>query len=124
MNYSKENQLWIAWCFAGKVLLKGAYLRDGMLVSHGRDETFEIAFSQLPIKGPHNAVNALASISVAQLLEVSEEKIIEGLKSFKNAPHRLEEVEIIDNVTYINDSKATNVDSVFMHWAALINLWF
>ena len=91
----------------------GAYLNDNKLVSHVAANVFEQQFDQLPIKGPHNAINALASIAVAQLIGIDPEKISNGLKSFTNAPHRLEQVEVIDNVTYINDSKATNVDSVF-----------
>jgi UDP-N-acetylmuramoylalanine--D-glutamate ligase len=91
----------------------GAYLNDNKLVSHVAANVFEQQFDQLPIKGPHNAINALASIAVAQLVGIDPEKISNGLKSFTNAPHRLEQVEVIDNVTYINDSKATNVDSVF-----------
>lgn len=94
-------------------LAEGAYLSEGKLVSKVSSKTFEQTFEELPIKGPHNAINALAAISVAQLVGVGSEKIAEGLKSFTNAPHRLEEVEVIDGVTYINDSKATNVDSVF-----------
>ncbi|HWV30521.1 MAG TPA: cyanophycin synthetase, partial [Dyadobacter sp.] len=94
-------------------LESGAYLENGQLISNIDGRAFEQAFSELPIKGPHNAINALAAISVAQLLGISAEKISEGLKSFTNAPHRLEQVEVIGGVTYINDSKATNVDSVF-----------
>lgn len=92
---------------------KGAYLSEGTLVSNVGSNTYEQPFAELPIKGPHNAINALAAISVAQLVGVGPDKIAEGLKSFTNAPHRLEEVEVIAGVTYINDSKATNVDSVF-----------
>lgn len=95
------------------VLAEGSFLENGQLISLINGQTFEQPFGELPIKGPHNAINSLAAISVAQLLGISTEKISEGLKSFSNAPHRLEQVEVIDGVTYINDSKATNVDSVF-----------
>lgn len=91
----------------------GSYLENGKLVSHINGRDFEEDFGGLPIKGPHNAINAMAAISVAQLLGISAEKISEGLRSFSNAPHRLEQVEVIEGVTYVNDSKATNVDSVF-----------
>jgi UDP-N-acetylmuramoylalanine--D-glutamate ligase len=94
-------------------LKSGSYLENGQLVSNINGNAFGQAFNELPIKGPHNAINALAAISVAQLLGIDAEKISEGLKSFTNAPHRLEQVEVIGGVTYINDSKATNVDSVF-----------
>ncbi|WP_229208991.1 UDP-N-acetylmuramoyl-L-alanine--D-glutamate ligase [Dyadobacter luticola] len=94
-------------------LQQGAYLSNGVLTADIQDRFFEIPFDELPIKGPHNAINALAAISVAKLLDIENDKIVAGLKSFTNAPHRLEEVEVIGGVTYINDSKATNVDSVF-----------
>ncbi|WP_439558089.1 UDP-N-acetylmuramoyl-L-alanine--D-glutamate ligase, partial [Dyadobacter sp.] len=91
----------------------GSWLRDHVIVSQVNDNVYETDFSQLPLKGPHNAVNSMAALAVAQLLHIDPVKITEGLKSFKNAPHRLEVVEEIDGVTYVNDSKATNVDSVF-----------
>ncbi|WP_409012546.1 UDP-N-acetylmuramoyl-L-alanine--D-glutamate ligase [Dyadobacter sp. Leaf189] len=94
-------------------VIPGSWLRDHVIVSQVNDEVYETDFSQLPLKGPHNAVNSMAAIIVAQLLHIDHVKITEGLKSFKNAPHRLEVVEEIDGVTYVNDSKATNVDSVF-----------
>ena len=92
---------------------EGAFLHEGKLISNVANVSFEQVFDELPIKGPHNAINAKSVIAVAQLVGVSSEKISEGLKSFTNAPHRLELVEVINGVTYINDSKATNVDSVF-----------
>ena len=58
-------------------------------------------------------VNSMAAVLSALCLEVPIEKVLKGLKSFKNAPHRLEFVEEIDGVAFINDSKATNVDSVY-----------
>jgi UDP-N-acetylmuramoylalanine--D-glutamate ligase len=61
-------------------------------------------------------LNSLAAVTVANLYKLPEEKIIKGLKSFKGVEHRLELVRSIDGVKYYNDSKATNVDSV---WYAL-----
>ena len=94
-------------------LPNGLYLNDNVLISNVRETAFSQPFDALPIKGPHNAINAMAAIAVAQLVGIDEAQISEGLKSFTNAPHRLEEVAVIDEVTYVNDSKATNVDSVF-----------
>jgi UDP-N-acetylmuramoylalanine--D-glutamate ligase len=94
-------------------LESGSYLNGGQLLSQINGRTFEQDFDKLPIKGPHNAINAMAAISVAQLVGINPDQISEGLLSFSNAPHRLEEVEVINGVTYVNDSKATNVDSVF-----------
>ncbi len=94
-------------------VVNGAFMNGGMLVSKCDQQVFEQDFSELPIKGPHNAINAMASILVAQAVGLSREAIRTGLLSFENAPHRLEKVSVIDGVTYVNDSKATNVDSVF-----------
>ncbi len=57
--------------------------------------------------------NAACAIRAALLLGVKPAKIQEGLNTFQTPPHRLEKVAEINGVTYINDSKATNVDSVF-----------
>lgn len=69
--------------------------------------------SKTPLKGKHNFMNALFAIHAAKALGVMDEAIQKGLETFVNAPHRMELVAIIDGVEYINDSKATNVDSVF-----------
>ncbi len=73
---------------------------------------FKIAQSDTTLKGPHNLINTMAAVSAAFLAKVPETKIREGLKTFKNAPHRLEAVGTIKGVEFVNDSKATNVDSV------------
>ncbi len=53
------------------------------------------------------------AVLCAMRLEIPFNKILENIKSFKNAPHRLEMVALIDQVKFINDSKATNVDAVY-----------
>ncbi|MFL2610937.1 MAG: UDP-N-acetylmuramoyl-L-alanine--D-glutamate ligase [Flavobacteriaceae bacterium] len=65
------------------------------------------------LKGRHNLLNAMAAVSVARLLKVSNKCIRDSLISFSNIEHRLEEVLKIQNITYINDSKATNVNATF-----------
>lgn len=72
--------------------------------------------NKLPVKGRHNEANALAAATAALLAGVAPERIATGLQSFEGLPHRLEKVGEIQGVTFINDSKATNVDSV---WYAL-----
>jgi UDP-N-acetylmuramoylalanine--D-glutamate ligase len=62
--------------------------------------------------GKHNAINMMSAISAAQLVGIDEQSIRASLKTFKNAPHRMEYVATINNVRFINDSKATNVDAV------------
>ena len=68
---------------------------------------------EFPLKGRHNLLNAMAASTVAHLLDVSKETIRESLLNFKGAPHRLEPVLKIQNIRYINDSKATNVNAVY-----------
>jgi len=85
-------------------------LRNGK-VQIGRKYTFDLKNTRL--KGPHNAFNAACAIRVALRLGVSEAQIQDGLGSFAPPPHRLEKVAVIGGIEYINDSKATNVDSVF-----------
>jgi UDP-N-acetylmuramoylalanine--D-glutamate ligase len=96
-----------------KEVPQGGFLADGVLTVRSKGEAFSIAMSELPIQGPHNAINAMASILAAQAVGITPEQIRRGLLSFVNAPHRLESVATLDGVEYVNDSKATNVDSVF-----------
>lgn len=75
-------------------------------------KSFKISQSDTTLKGTHNLINTMAAVSVAYLAKVPDTKIREGLKTFKNAPHRLESIAVINGVEFVNDSKATNVDSV------------
>ena len=75
-------------------------------------EEFSCKVSDIFIKGEHNIQNAMAVIIAAKIFNLDNEKIIEALKSFKGVEHRLELVREIEGVKFINDSKATNVDSV------------
>lgn len=68
---------------------------------------------EMNLKGKHNLFNAACTVEVSRIMGLSEAQIAEGLKTFINLPHRLESCGIIDGVEFINDSKATNVDSVF-----------
>jgi UDP-N-acetylmuramoylalanine--D-glutamate ligase len=75
-------------------------------------ETFSIQQSETTLKGPHNLINTMAAVSAVHIAGVKLDSIRTALKTFKNAPHRLESVAVINEVEFINDSKATNVDSV------------
>lgn len=85
---------------------------DGAVIQFGLDENFSVAQSETTLKGSHNLINTMAAVSAAHLAGAKLKSIREGLKTFKNAPHRLEHVGTINGVDFINDSKATNVDSV------------
>jgi len=85
---------------------------DGGKMSFGFGHAYKIAQNETTLKGPHNLINTMAAVSAAEVAGVSLEDIRKGLSTFKNAPHRLESVGTINGVEFINDSKATNVDSV------------
>ena len=92
------------------------YLDDNVIFRMDGKETFRCLRSDINIRGEHNLANAMAVICAAKLFDLDNEKIVKGLQSFESVEHRLELVRQIDGVKYINDSKATNVDSV---WYAL-----
>ncbi len=75
---------------------------------------FSCKVSDIFIKGEHNIQNAMAVIIAAKIFNLDNKKIIEALKSFKGVEHRLELVREIEGVKFVNDSKATNVDSVMV----------
>jgi UDP-N-acetylmuramoylalanine--D-glutamate ligase len=75
-----------------------------------------MTIEELALQGKHNVYNSMAAGMAARLLEVRKDTIRESLMDFRNAEHRLEFVAKVHGVEYINDSKATNVNSV---WYAL-----
>ncbi len=89
-----------------------AFFQKDQLCFNLKDQSFSIHRSDVSLKGKHNYINSMAAVCAALLAGVSESVIRKGLKNFKNAPHRLEFVRKLNDVTFINDSKATNVDAV------------
>jgi UDP-N-acetylmuramoylalanine--D-glutamate ligase len=85
---------------------------DGTKMVFNFKEKFGIAQSETTLKGPHNLINTMAAVTAVYLTGISVDSIRKGLKTFVNAPHRLESVGVINGVEFVNDSKATNVDSV------------
>ena len=94
---------------------KGAFTdKDHLIFNFEYQEKKDlIPLVDIPLLGRHNMINAMSSALCALMLEIPIKKVLEGMKSFKNAPHRLEMVAEIDQVKFINDSKATNVDAVY-----------
>lgn len=82
------------------------------LDSENQVQYFELSIENSPIKGAHNRQNIMVAVLAALRAGVPIHTIENSLSTFINAPHRLEKVATINGVTYINDSKATNVDSV------------
>ena len=71
-----------------------------------------IQMEDISLPGKHNLSNALAAATAANIIGIPNNKISTVLSSFSGVPHRLEKVAEINNITYINDSKATNLDAV------------
>ena len=89
------------------------YIDKVHIISTLNKKKFMLRISKIPLIGKHNLQNSMAAISIAQILKISNEKIKESLKTFNSIPHRLEHFLTIQKVKYINDSKATNVNSAF-----------
>ena len=69
---------------------------------------------ELSIPGEHNLQNFLAASTCSHLVGISQNQIVKSMKEFKGVEHRLEYVRTINEVKYINDSKATNINSVIV----------
>ncbi|GIV34253.1 MAG: UDP-N-acetylmuramoylalanine--D-glutamate ligase [Chitinophagales bacterium] len=92
-----------------------AYTENGKIFVNHKNQ-FNMSISDLSIRGTHNIYNSLAACLAAKTFDIRNEVIRESLKDFKGMEHRLEFVTKIGGVEYINDSKATNVNST---WYAL-----
>lgn len=99
-----------------KEVEQGAFVRDGkIVVRYGEDET-DIYLNQLALGGRHNIYNSMAAALAAKASGIDDDVIRNSLRTFSPIEHRLEPVLSVRNVLYINDSKATNIDSA---WYAL-----
>lgn len=96
-----------------KKLKQGVYLDNENIKLTIKEETLTMPVKDLALEGKHNVKNAMASAAVANLLKIRKATIRESLSNFQGVEHRLEHVLKIQNVQYINDSKATNVNAVF-----------
>jgi UDP-N-acetylmuramoylalanine--D-glutamate ligase len=97
-----------------KTFEKGAFIKDkNMEVNIINEEEFTMETETMALEGKHNMKNAMAATSVAKLMKIRNATIRESLSNFQGVEHRLEKVLKIQNVQYINDSKATNVNATF-----------
>nr|WP_255307824.1 UDP-N-acetylmuramoyl-L-alanine--D-glutamate ligase [Candidatus Kryptonium thompsoni] len=95
----------------------GGFIEDGYITLNFKNKKERILkMNNLRIRGIHNVYNSLAAALAARAMEVKDEIIRESLQSFEGVEHRLEFVREINGVKFINDSKATNVNSL---WYAL-----
>jgi UDP-N-acetylmuramoylalanine--D-glutamate ligase len=100
-----------------KLYPAGAYSDEATIQINGLDKkVYNAPVADFPLNGKHNYINIMAALNAVNAIGADITESIEAIKSFRNAPHRLEFVGSIYGVKYVNDSKATNVDSV---WYAL-----
>lgn len=94
----------------------GAYETEEKIVFDNGINKFFMTLEQLALQGKHNKTNSMAAGVAAHLMEIRKETIKQSLSDFQNIAHRLEFVASIHGISFINDSKATNVNST---WYAL-----
>jgi UDP-N-acetylmuramoylalanine--D-glutamate ligase len=97
-----------------KTFEMGAFIKEKtMEINSINEEEFKMDTETMALEGKHNMKNAMAATSVAKLMKIRNATIRESLSNFQGVEHRLEKVLKIQNVQYINDSKATNVNATF-----------
>ncbi|MFN8244359.1 MAG: UDP-N-acetylmuramoyl-L-alanine--D-glutamate ligase [Ferruginibacter sp.] len=99
-----------------KQLPQGAYLLNAKMHLKWKNEEMQMSIEDFAIKGKHNQYNSMAASLAATAVDIRKEKIREALQTFESLEHRMETVATIKGVEFINDSKATNVNST---WFAL-----
>lgn len=95
---------------------QGAYVENGVMHVDYEGDQFDLLVDDLSIKGRHNVYNSMAAAITGKVMKISNETIRQSLTSFQGVEHRMEKVLSVGGVLYINDSKATNVNST---WYAL-----
>jgi len=96
-----------------KEVNNGAFLKEDTIVIKLNKEAFSMSISNLKLQGKHNVKNTMAGALATQLLNVRSQSIKDSLANFEGAEHRLENVQKVNGVQFINDSKATNVNATF-----------
>jgi UDP-N-acetylmuramoylalanine--D-glutamate ligase len=97
-------------------ITKGAFIKDGDMYVRTGEEFTSMSVYDFALKGKHNQYNTMAASVAGAIMDIRKEKIREAVQDFQNLEHRMEPVATIRGVEFINDSKATNVNST---WYAL-----
>lgn len=100
---------------------EGAYLTNEQLTIQLNKNLFTMSINELGIKGQHNVYNSMAASIVARAMDIKKESIRESLTHFQNLEHRMEKVLKIGGIEFINDSKATNVNSTWYAMESIPN---
>ena len=112
-NQIQSNQLPISM---KKEVEKGAYIKDNEMKVQTGNEQFSMSVYDFALKGKHNQYNTMAACVAGSTMDIRKNKIREAVQTFESLEHRMEPVATVRGVEFINDSKATNVNST---WFAL-----
>ena len=112
-NQIQSNQLPISM---KKQVEKGAYIKNGEMKVQTGTERIEMSVYDFALKGKHNQYNTMAACVAGATMDIRKNKIREAVQTFESLEHRMEPVATVRGVEFINDSKATNVNST---WFAL-----
>ncbi len=93
-----------------------AYMQNETLIIKTQNQTLDMSIYNLALQGKHNLYNTMAAGIAARILDIRKDVVRESFSDFKNAEHRLEHVMTVHGIEFVNDSKATNVNSA---WYAL-----
>ena len=97
-------------------LPQGVYLTNAQMHLKWKGEEMKMSVNDFALKGKHNQYNSMAASMAATAVDIRKEKIREALQTFESLEHRMEPVANIKGIEFINDSKATNINST---WFAL-----
>ena len=92
---------------------QGVYIKENEIIIKINNQQFTMSTETLTLQGKHNQKNAMAASAVAQLLKIRKSTIRDSMQNFQGVEHRLEKVLKIQDVWFINDSKATNVNATY-----------
>lgn len=124
--YNKDDEVIVAWLeqnpvkaqlipFTMATLVEdlSAFIEDNKINIKLNHNLFTMSVTDLAVKGDHNTRNAMAASTAARLLKIRKQTIRDSMESFHGVEHRLEQLGKINKVSFINDSKATNVNATF-----------
>ena len=106
-GFAKSTKAQVVY-FSMRERTEGAYFENGSVYFNG-EKYFDV--SDMTLTGVHNVYNALACVAAAHILGIDKNKVAEAICSFKGIKHRIEVVSKSNGITYIDDSKGTNVDA-------------
>jgi len=111
-NLVHETSAEILWFSTKKMVSRGSYLKDGKLFFQFRKRPVEFGkVDDIPIPGEHNISNVLAAANVSYIMNLSLDKINEGIQTFTGVPDRLEKIRTLNNIHFYNDTCATTPEA-------------